>query len=98
MQRMAEAVAKDEIETVTMSVGTQRRAVLEAVAFGTFLRDVETWCVLLMATFLLIHLQFEQRLNSLLLVSFVCPPQGADGLQSADPVADTQDQEAGSGR
>lgn len=25
-----------------MTVGTQRRAVLEAVAFGAFLRDVET--------------------------------------------------------
>ncbi|GAX74028.1 hypothetical protein CEUSTIGMA_g1478.t1 [Chlamydomonas eustigma] len=43
MERMAKAVEKDEIQTVTMSVGTQRRAVLEAVAFGTFLRDVETW-------------------------------------------------------
>jgi len=43
MTRMARAVEKNEVETVTMSVGTQRRAVLEAVAFGTFLRDVETW-------------------------------------------------------
>lgn len=32
-----------QVETVTMTVGTQRRVVLEAVAFGTFLRDVETW-------------------------------------------------------
>ena len=43
MTRMARAVEKDEVPTVTMSVGTQRRAVLEAVAYGTFLRDVETW-------------------------------------------------------
>ena len=43
LSRMARAVEKDEVETVTMSVGTQRRAVLEAVAYGTFLRDVETW-------------------------------------------------------
>lgn len=42
MKRAAEAVAEDKVETVTMSVTTQRRAVLEAVAFGTFLRDVET--------------------------------------------------------
>jgi len=42
MTRMAKAVEKDEIETLTMSVGTQRRAVLEAVAFGSFLREVET--------------------------------------------------------
>lgn len=26
-----------------MTVGTQRRAVLEAVAYGTFLRDVESF-------------------------------------------------------
>ena len=26
-----------------MSVGTQRRAVLEAVAYGTFLRDIENY-------------------------------------------------------
>lgn len=43
MTRMARAVEKNEVATVTMSVGTQRRAVLEAVAYGTFLRDVETW-------------------------------------------------------
>ena len=43
MERMAKAVEKDEVETLTMTVGTQRRAVLEAVAYGTFLRDTETW-------------------------------------------------------
>ena len=43
MKRMANAVEKDEVATLTMTVGTQRRAVLEAVAFGTLLRDVETW-------------------------------------------------------
>jgi hypothetical protein len=43
MQRMAKAVESDKVQTLTMTVGTQRRAVLEAVAFGTFLRDVETW-------------------------------------------------------
>jgi hypothetical protein len=26
-----------------LQVGTQRRAVLEAVAYGCFLRDVESW-------------------------------------------------------
>ena len=43
LARMAKAVETDQVETLTMTVGTQRRAVLEAVAFGTFLRDVETW-------------------------------------------------------
>eukprot|EP00195_Chlamydomonas_chlamydogama_P006118 CAMPEP_0202908678 /NCGR_PEP_ID=MMETSP1392-20130828/46850_1 /ASSEMBLY_ACC=CAM_ASM_000868 /TAXON_ID=225041 /ORGANISM="Chlamydomonas chlamydogama, Strain SAG 11-48b" /LENGTH=418 /DNA_ID=CAMNT_0049598121 /DNA_START=84 /DNA_END=1340 /DNA_ORIENTATION=+ len=43
LERMARAVETDEVETVAMTVGTQRRAVLEAVAYGTFLRDVETW-------------------------------------------------------
>lgn len=42
MQRIQSAVAADQVETLTMTVGTQRRAVLEAVAYGTFLRDVET--------------------------------------------------------
>jgi hypothetical protein len=35
------AVANGNVESVTMTVGTQRRAVLEAVAYGCFLRDVE---------------------------------------------------------
>eukprot|EP00198_Chlamydomonas_reinhardtii_P001710 XP_001691046.1 predicted protein [Chlamydomonas reinhardtii] len=43
MSRMARAVENDLVETVTMQVQTQRRSVLEAVAFGTFLRDVEGW-------------------------------------------------------
>jgi hypothetical protein len=43
MVRMAKAVEEESIETLTMTVGTQRRAVLEAVAYGTFLRDVETY-------------------------------------------------------
>ena len=41
MQRAEKAVAEDEVAVVTMSLATQRRAVLEAVAFGTFLRDIE---------------------------------------------------------
>lgn len=43
MQRVQEAVAADKVESITMTVATQRRAVLEAVAYGTFLRDIETW-------------------------------------------------------
>ncbi|GFH15813.1 uncharacterized protein HaLaN_12118 [Haematococcus lacustris] len=43
MERMAKAVESDAVETLLMTVATQRRAVLEAVAFGTFLRDVESW-------------------------------------------------------
>jgi hypothetical protein len=40
--RIQAAVQTSSIETVTMTIATQRRCVLEAVAFGTFLRDVET--------------------------------------------------------
>ena len=40
---LQDAVAKDEVESLNITVGTQRRAVLEAVAFGTFLRDVESY-------------------------------------------------------
>ena len=43
MQRVQEAVAEGRVETVVMTVGTQRRAVLEAIAYGCFLRDVESW-------------------------------------------------------
>ena len=43
MQRVQEAVASDKVESITMTVATQRRAVLEAVAYGCFLRDIETW-------------------------------------------------------
>ncbi|KAL3131693.1 hypothetical protein ABBQ38_007985 [Trebouxia sp. C0009 RCD-2024] len=43
MQKVQDAVAKDEVESLNITVGTQRRAVLEAVAFGTFLRDVESY-------------------------------------------------------
>lgn len=32
-----------QVEIMTVTVATQRRAVLEAIAFGSFLRDVETY-------------------------------------------------------
>lgn len=38
---MQQLVSNGQVESLVVSVGTQRRAVLEAVAFGTFLRDVE---------------------------------------------------------
>lgn len=40
---MQDAVASDKVEALSITVGTQRRAVLEAIAFGTFLRDVESY-------------------------------------------------------
>jgi hypothetical protein len=43
IQRVQEAVKDGRVESVVMTVGTQRRAVLEAVAYGCFLRDVESW-------------------------------------------------------
>ena len=42
MQRVQQAVGEGKVEVVHVTVATQRRSVLEAVAFGTFLRDVET--------------------------------------------------------
>lgn len=41
LHRVESAIAEKRVETVEMSAATQRRAVLEAVAFGSFLRDVE---------------------------------------------------------
>lgn len=41
MQRVAKEVEAGSIDSVMITVGTQRRAILEAIAFGTFLRDVE---------------------------------------------------------
>ena len=38
---MQQVVENGQVESLVISVATQRRAVLEAVAFGTFLRDVE---------------------------------------------------------
>ena len=41
MKRVQEAVESDRVSNLVVSVATQRRAVLEAVAYGTFLRSVE---------------------------------------------------------
>lgn len=43
LQRVEVAVTEQKVQCLTMSIATQRRGVLEAVAFGCFLRDVETW-------------------------------------------------------
>lgn len=42
MERVKKEMDSGAIESVTLTVGTQRRAILEAIAFGTFLRDVES--------------------------------------------------------
>lgn len=42
MQQVQAKLESGAIEATTFTVGAQRRAVLEAIAFGTFLRDVET--------------------------------------------------------
>ncbi len=41
MKRVEEAVQNDKVQNLVVSVATQRRAVLEAVAYGSFLRSVE---------------------------------------------------------
>ena len=41
MKRVQKAVESDRVSNLVVSVATQRRAVLEAVAYGTFLRYVE---------------------------------------------------------
>ena len=42
-QAFQSAIEEDKVQTVTMYISTQRRAVLEAVAFGTFVRDKEIY-------------------------------------------------------
>eukprot|EP00240_Pyramimonas_obovata_P002074 CAMPEP_0118922570 /NCGR_PEP_ID=MMETSP1169-20130426/1450_1 /TAXON_ID=36882 /ORGANISM="Pyramimonas obovata, Strain CCMP722" /LENGTH=445 /DNA_ID=CAMNT_0006863465 /DNA_START=140 /DNA_END=1477 /DNA_ORIENTATION=+ len=42
MERIQHAVMDDKVATLTLTYSTQRRIILEAVAFGSFLRDVET--------------------------------------------------------
>ena len=42
MSRVQEVVGAGKVKTLTVPVATQRRIVLEAVAFGSFLRDVES--------------------------------------------------------
>lgn len=39
---LQQAVEVEKVDVMTVTVGTQRRAVLEAIAFGSFLRDIET--------------------------------------------------------
>jgi hypothetical protein len=41
MERVKKEVEAGSIESITITVATQRRAILEAIAFGTFLRVVE---------------------------------------------------------
>mmetsp|Transcript_13409 Transcript_13409/g.48794 ORF Transcript_13409/g.48794 Transcript_13409/m.48794 type:complete len:442 (-) Transcript_13409:104-1429(-) len=43
MEKMKEVIQEDEVETLVMTFADQRRLVLEAVAFGTFLRDSEDY-------------------------------------------------------
>ena len=42
MAKVEDIVVREKVKTVTLPVSTQRRVVLEAVAFGSFLRDAET--------------------------------------------------------
>ena len=42
MQRVQEVVANNDVETLTLPYAAQRRLGLEAVAFGSFLRDSES--------------------------------------------------------
>lgn len=41
MKQVAKEMQAGSIDSVSLTVGNQRRMILEAVAFGTFLRDVE---------------------------------------------------------
>ena len=43
MRRVEDVVGNGKVKTVTLPVATQRRVVLEAVAFGSFLRDAEAF-------------------------------------------------------
>jgi hypothetical protein len=41
--RLQEVIATGEVRSLTLTVAAQRRVVLEAVAFGAFLRDIENY-------------------------------------------------------
>ena len=41
MSKVQKEMELGNVDSVTITVATQRRAILEAIAFGTFLRDVE---------------------------------------------------------
>ena len=43
MERVQDVVGGGKVKTVTLPVATQRRVVLEAVAFGSFLGDAESY-------------------------------------------------------
>ena len=43
LTRLQNAVAGGEVRSLTLTVAAQRRVVLEAVAFGAFLRDIESY-------------------------------------------------------
>eukprot|EP00793_Prasinoderma_coloniale_P000915 PRCOL_00007005-RA len=43
MERMQEAIANEEVQAMTFTFSDQRRVILEAVAFGSFLRDSEAY-------------------------------------------------------
>merc|ERR1711871_1912558 len=43
MNRMQQVVEEEKVKTLTLTISAQRRVVLEAVAYGAFLRDVESF-------------------------------------------------------
>merc|ERR1712003_19131 len=43
LMRLQEVIATGEVRSLTLTVAAQRRVVLEAVAFGAFLRDIENY-------------------------------------------------------
>merc|ERR1711871_798782 len=43
MSRMQQVVEEEKVKTLTLTISAQRRVVLEAVAYGAFLRDVESF-------------------------------------------------------
>ena len=43
MDRMQQVVEQEKVKTLTLTISAQRRVVLEAVAYGAFLRDVESF-------------------------------------------------------
>ena len=41
--KLQKAVVSGQVHSLTLTVAAQRRVVLEAVAFGAFLRDIENY-------------------------------------------------------
>ena len=85
LERMRDVVKEDKVDILVMSLSDQRRVVLEAVAFGAFLRDAESNIELLADEPILTPNQAKGR-----------PPPGLLGSRD-DGLGDDDDDRGGGG-